>query len=514
MDTDISKEELLEDSIDQVISQTGSFSQEEALYTNESPLYLSNRSIKCETCSYYYENACSVVEGSISPQGYCRLWIKKEIEDISPKEEVYEDILESRLYFSQGMLKIPIAKKGNFYHEKYGQVKFDDYEFNSVLSNFENDALGFTSYITYGHSTDPEYEAVDAELKKGELQKLSIEDNILYGLYSCPEDTYKLVLNGEYEYVSPELIRNFKSKETGENLGVVLTRVALTNSPFIPFRDLKVQALSVNASEEIDNSKQNDCPQSRSVFMIKLSIDDTNLTSSDIEMSQQNNNVETVTEAVNAVLEATGNTVTGIAPTATIPTPILEQPIQPAIVTTSSTSVVEEPQAKLDVAALIKQVTDNLSIAYEKQLEAMKAQNSQLIEGLNSKIADLSNALNKQQEISQAFSTSVAKAERTARYSKLVDQGMPASFIERFSQIESALDSNSNVIKLSTAAGNEESKSVLEVITSLVMDAIKTEPVTYEQFGQSISSPTGLEASMKEIIQSNKDKATKLKLGQ
>lgn len=151
-------------------------------------------------------------------------------------------------------IKVPLAILGKWHHSSYGKVEFTQEDFDSIKDGFEKDVLGHIPYITLGH-LDEEHHSTDSHRKKGNLLSISQEDDVLYGTFNVKPIVYKWVDEGEYEYVSGEFVRGFLDKE-GEEVGTVLLRVALTNSPFVPFGNTKNVALSLNNKKiDLNNTK-------------------------------------------------------------------------------------------------------------------------------------------------------------------------------------------------------------------------------------------------------------------
>lgn len=168
------------------------------------------------------------------------------------------------------LVRVPLAKKGSWKHDKYGEVSFNDNDFQNTLHNITSGSLGFPPYLTFGH-LDEEPNSTDSSRKRGNLVNAFEDGDLLFGDFKVPPKVYTAVANGEYDYASGEYIRNYTNKNTGANDGTALVRVALTNAPFIPFGDTKVQALSINASDKSENCLQND-----SSFVFSLNIDKKN----------------------------------------------------------------------------------------------------------------------------------------------------------------------------------------------------------------------------------------------
>ena len=140
-------------------------------------------------------------------------------------------------------VKIPIVKVGKWHHPVYGELDYSESDLQSLKKNYEEDVLGFKPYITYGH-LDEEPASTDGERKRGDIEEVVMEEDVLFGFVDAPPTVYEAIQKKEFEYTSPEIYRNFQSKETGEPLGLVFSRVALTNAPYLPWKDVKVEALS------------------------------------------------------------------------------------------------------------------------------------------------------------------------------------------------------------------------------------------------------------------------------
>lgn len=457
-----------------------------------------------------------MVEGSIAPEGSCSFWVDSPVQAAVQADttvEASECLSQSVMQcLSDGLLRIPVAQKGTFHHSAYGTVEFNDQDFADIISNFEGNVLGFDPYVTYGHLIDPKV-SVDAELKKGKATQFEVVDDVLYAVTEPTPDTLELAKNGEYEYSSGEFIRNYKDKITGENRGTVLMRYALTNSPFIPFKDKKIEVV------EALSETSKDCPHSVINFMIKLSSDSGNIENlipsedSTQLMEEQLQTPETEAPAVESVQVSDTNPLPQETPTpmeevtqaAVVETPAApETPVQAAPAATA-------PVATYDLSKVIEQVTTQASAIYQEQIKSIKEQAQQTVDALKAEIAGLNTKLASQEATVQAFSTSMSNGQKQVRYQALAAQGMPTAFIQRFSELEGALETGSQVIKLSNSAGEVQDKSLAEAIAAILIDALHAEPVQVEQFGQSVSTvaANALTADMMRLVEANKGLAQK-----
>lgn len=371
----------------------------------------------------------------------------------------------------KGKLRVPQAKIGTWKHNTYGEVTFTMEKFTEAITNFENDVLGFEPYLTFGHPIESSdvnsydefietAEALDGQRKRGDLEQLRIEGDMLVGYYTPKAEAYDAVSRGEYEYSSGEFLTNFTDKKTGVNRGTVLVRTALTNAPFIPHRE-KVVALSQS-------------PQTIAGAVFKLSA----------VIPQQT--IPNQTTMSNEIIMETTET------PETEPVPATE----PSLVAAKDA---------------LESMRLSLEAVYEEKLAAMTKAQSDVIATLTRQLETIEEKLLMTQSVAQAYSTEVSVREKARRAKRLESRGVPPALIERFSLLADALQSGSRVIKLSTEAGGE--RDVTNELEELLDIAVNSQPVVVQQYGQSAATrPSGLEAQLRELAQKNWDSAKKSKV--
>lgn len=371
----------------------------------------------------------------------------------------------------KGKLRVPQAKIGTWKHNTYGEVTFTMEKFTEAITNFENDVLGFEPYLTFGHPIESSdvnsydefietAEALDGQRKRGDLEQLRIEGDMLVGYYTPKAEAYDAVSRGEYEYSSGEFLTNFTDKKTGVNRGTVLVRTALTNAPFIPHRE-KVVALSQS-------------PQTIAGAVFKLSA---------VIPQQTIPNQTTMSDDI--IMETTETPETE-------PVPATE----PSLVAAKDA---------------LESMRLSLEAVYEEKLAAMTKAQSDVIATLTRQLETIEEKLSMTQSVAQAYSTEVSVREKARRAKRLESKGVPPALIERFSLLADALQSGSRVIKLSTEAGGE--RDVTNELEELLDIAVNSQPVVVQQYGQSAATrPSGLEAQLRELAQKNWDSAKKSKV--
>lgn len=464
-----------------------------------------------------------VQEAATLPSSIFKSWSSKITNSLNnmtarqkKKTETAENLepLSSVELLSNGLVKIPVAKVGEWKHPQYGKVKFSDSDFDQIISNFEDKALGFPPYATYGHLVDQEVESIDAELKKGDAVGFEREGDVLFVLTEPKPDTLELIKRGEYEYSSGEFIRGYKDKNTGEDRGTVLIRYALTNAPFLPFDEQKIELLS-------NNSKDDNGLQTPSTFVIKLtgSSGDSSATRVITELNTMQDNTTSATPEVSSTQE-----VVEVVEANKTDKPLeikVENPGAVTSVTAATTAPIESVPAAaasgFDVNKLLEQINSmyqsqmtGLKSQYEAQIGELKSQSENVVASLKSEVDSLKGRLDSQVAVTQAFSNSMTAQQKQARYGEMVSKGVPPTMVQKFSEIESALDTGSKVIKLSTAAGESEF-SLADSIRDLLIEALSSEPVQFEQLGQTVSlaSANGLVAELSAIVTKNKELAKK-----
>lgn len=397
------------------------------------------------------------------------------IEHNGPKLFSSAAVGDASIELLKGKLRVPQAKIGTWKHNTYGEVTFTIEKFTEAITNFENDVLGFEPYLTFGHpieSSDVDSynefietaKALDGQRKRGDLEQLRIEGDMLVGYYTPKPEAYDAVSRGEYEYSSGEFLTNFTDKKTGVNRGTVLVRTALTNAPFIPHRE-KVVALSQS-------------PQTIAEAVFKLSA---------------------------VIPEQT------ISSQTTMPDEIIMETNEtPEPVPATETSLAEEPSLEAAKDAL-ESMRLSLEAVYEEKLAAMSKAQSDVIATLTKQLESIEEKLLMTQSVAQAYSTEVSVREKANRAKRLESRGVPPALIERFSLLADALQGGSRVIKLSTETGGE--RDVTDELEELLKTAVNSQPVVVQQFGQSAATrSSGLEAQLRELAQKNWDSAKKSKV--
>ena len=428
----------------------------------------------------------------------------KSMKEKKSKQKLSQSNIEKLpICLSNGMVKIPIAKKGSWFHDVHGIVSFTDKDFAEIKKESSKEVLGFTPYITYGHPTNLPYESVDAELKKGDLKSWEEENDILFGLFDAKEDVFNLIKNGEYEYSSGEFLRNYKDKFTGINKGTVLMRVALTNSPFIPFGDTKVEALSTNS-----NSTQ-DCLPKPISYVIKLSTDIQENINTPIKEDLPETNMSEVKTPEQLATEVVENLIPEIKETK--PEVSVESVESKETVPVQTTPVI-------DFNALLEKFAAQAELSTKAAIDAVTSKYEAVVSNLNSQVESLKNQLASQEQVTQAFSTSLTNQARAQEQRELLGYGVPPVLIQKFSQLQSALETKQTVVKLSTKAADgqvvELETPIVKALKELLVDAVNSSPVNLQQFGQSTTKipAYGLQGAINSRVEENKAKANKVSL--
>lgn len=350
---------------------------------------------------------------------------------------------------SHNLLRVPIAKIGKWVHPQYGSVEFTDEDFNAAISNFKAGALGFEPHLSFGH-LDEEPASTDSARKRGDLKYLIKEgEGELNGYFAVPPNTAQVVSEKEYEYSSGEFIRDLMDKNSGSKRGMAVTRVALTNTPFIPWGESgKVQLLSQTGGNTA---------QDMITSVIKLS---------------------TGAGMTQGITEQAPPTV----PTVPVPTE-LTPPVP--VATTPAAAVTNTPPA-LDIEALTASILARVNAEQEAKAkaerEAMEAASKAHAEELQQKLTALHEEMAKVKSEASLYSNHAAMASQQQEKQMLLSMGASAVQVEKYAAIMEAVDGKSQVVKLSQGGAVTDSP-LKDSIRELLLSAFQQQPVMTAQLG-------------------------------
>jgi len=432
---------------------------------------------------------------------------------------------------TSNLIKVPFVKKGSWKHDVYGKVEFTDKDITELVQNYKNNVTGFTPYLTLGH-LDEELNSTDSHRKRGNLQDIVVEGDTTFGIFKVSNEVYARVKKGEYEYSSGEFHRKFKDKNSGKEVGTTVLRVALTNSPFLPFGADKVQTLS----NELEG-----CPETKENYVFLLSLD----TSNSDNKSKDNDDTKQLVEELSPVekentsniplntdkphfkenitvnnkstMSIENNVTKSEVETLEVSKEVVNPPAKLDITETDSKesvkTVVQEDQKVNQNDAILSNLTaqfQKVQEVYSKQLEAANA----TIDALTGKVDILTDKLVGQEKVTQAFSNSMSQAQENAVIQNLQNNGVLPTNIQRFLTLKNAFQNaeNKNVVKFSVSVGEEVKeveKNVIDAVAELLIAASNQTPLVEQQLGVSAGRRTG-GFDFSSIIEKNQAAAKKL----
>lgn len=77
----------LYDAQEEIVEENGKWPQDDAHYMEKNPF--ASRGIKCSNCLYFEEGQCEIVQGTVSPEAICKLWIIPEEKMTSPEQRAF-----------------------------------------------------------------------------------------------------------------------------------------------------------------------------------------------------------------------------------------------------------------------------------------------------------------------------------------------------------------------------------------------------------------------------------------
>lgn len=387
---------------------------------------------------------------------------------------------------SETKAKIPLLIKGNWHVPGYGLMRVTDSYIEKLKDNYKSNVLGFKPYATLGHPTDsPDPASIDGERKRGDLEDIVVENDIVYGVYDINLETYNLIKNGDYEYSSPEIQQNFKDKVTGESKGPTLLRTALTNAPFMPFNNNKIVALS-------QSNNTND-EEIISPICIKLS------TTISVNTQTIEPTIETKTEQEYIKMSTT-----------------------PIEVTTPSVSTPSEVKQSVDIEAILTKVLstqaetftntlNSLTTKFDESVNNVITQTSETVAALASEVqsmkSQVSDVLTKANEFDKTaqYVTSLSSSDKARQLNSklkgLFDSGVtPAAISLTKKLIE---NEGNSVVKLSIN-GAETDVSFEDSLIELV----KLSSTSFQDEFQVGAQSTPVKANyINQVIEANRAKA-------
>lgn len=391
---------------------------------------------------------------------------------------------------SHRFLKVPIAMVGSWAHPAYGKVEFTNKDLDDAIVNFKANALGFEPHLSFGH-LDEEPNSTDSARNRGGLKYLMKDGDRLDGYFSVPSKTVEVVSEHGFTHASGEFIRNLMDKNSGESRGMAISRVALTNTPYLPWgEEGKIQLLSQTGNTVSDLVTS----------VVKLStsiVDETN----------------PVTELVGVDIMA--DPTTEQAPVVTTP-PAVVVPVELAPVITP----VVAPTATapgIDIEALTAQIMAKMKAeqdATKAERDAATQEANATVAAMAKEMAELKEKLAKTQAEASAFTSYASRAAEDAEKTHLMSMGASAALVNSYSAIKRALESQSNVVKLSQA-GVEKESPLMDSIRELLEGALRQTPVVTTQMGLTGGTgeqQDGVQGYLEKVAEANRQKAKKVSI--
>ena len=437
------------------------------------------------------------------------------------------------------LLKVPLAEVGKWFHKKWNTINFTSEYFEKAISNYKNNVLKHNPYLTYGHLKEPY--SVYSERRRGELVDLVFEDKYLFGIFDATEEAYTFVKDREYLYASAEIIPEFIDKDTGKNVGPVILRAALTNSPFLPankevlalsvelgFNSDDICVLSVHQAgklmSEVDNNLDSESintesshKQDDSVVESTVSVSEENLnlelSETVIKEDEQQQEQQIVSNLVEPqeIKEPMTTSVTQelnveSSPKLEVPTNLSTNVHN----TTASTMVIPKGLTE-QVHAITESIKTKVATKYESQL----ASYAQVVEALKSEVERLQEGLTSKEQKAKAYELSICQASEEierANRQLLVDhmlgQGVPPVIANKFNEVSDAYLNKQSTIKLSLEGGEAVERTILDSFAELLISAANSSPINLSQSGTAYSrpyDPTGRTQYLSRVIEKNNE---------
>ena len=131
------------------------------------------------------------------------------------------------------MLKIPFFRLGKWVHPVYGELNITQKIFDQVLVNFKSGVLGQEPFVRIGHDLPTKQVFGDTEALAW-IKNIVQEGDVLVAMGEpVNEEVSQLIKEKRYRFASAEYSEHGRNRETGKDVGALLSAIALTNEPFL-----------------------------------------------------------------------------------------------------------------------------------------------------------------------------------------------------------------------------------------------------------------------------------------
>lgn len=123
------------------------------------------------------------------------------------------------------MGRIQILREGEFEHNYYGKMKFDETVFATMIKNFKKNVRGIEIAVNYSHNSGGE--------AAGWIKSLEYKEGGLFADVEWTDEGQDKISKNKFKYISAEFDEDYKDPESGKYFGAILLGAALTNIPFV-----------------------------------------------------------------------------------------------------------------------------------------------------------------------------------------------------------------------------------------------------------------------------------------
>lgn len=127
----------------------------------------------------------------------------------------------------KSQVELKIACVGEWRGHQAGSYKITQENLQSIKKNF--DLSGIELVIDYEHQSL----RGETSPAAGWIKSMEIKEDALFAKIQWNDKALEFIKNGEYKYLSPVFNFDYKNPKSGEDSGVALHSVALTNTPFL-----------------------------------------------------------------------------------------------------------------------------------------------------------------------------------------------------------------------------------------------------------------------------------------
>ena len=152
--------------------------------------------------------------------------------------------------------RVQVFRTGTFIHPIYGKFTITDDTLKAMADNFGTIRPLPPTEMVVDYEHMGAFDPPQISPAAGWVKAVEQEKGALWASVQWTDKAAELIRSGEYKFISPEWVMDYKSKDTGKSVGPCLLAMTLTNRPFFEGMEPVILSnsleLSMMMSESLD----------------------------------------------------------------------------------------------------------------------------------------------------------------------------------------------------------------------------------------------------------------------